>query len=186
MKHRLPSLKIFTTVLTGVFTVSLLSLSLAMTVAPARVSAETRLEACSKLHGWEVSTCQDNLDRNAWNACVGSDNPGKCAEDYRNAPADQEDPLDGYGDCRSSSTLDESNCGIIKHLNVLIRILAATVGIVITVMIVWGGIQYTISRDNPQQTAAAKAHIQNALLALVVYIFSIALLNWLIPGGILN
>lgn len=93
--------------------------------------------------------------------------------------------LDDYGDCRAD-TLNASNCGIVAQLNIFINILAAVVGIVIVVMIVWGGIQYTMSRDNPQQTAAAKEHIKNAILALVVYIFSIALLNWLVPGGILS
>lgn len=81
--------------------------------------------------------------------------------------------------------LDVSNCVLLKDYVVpAINALAASVGIVVVIMVAWGGFQYTTSRDNPQQAAQAKNHVQNAIIALVMYIFMIAFLNWLVPGGV--
>lgn len=87
------------------------------------------------------------------------------------------------GDC--SASLSKTDCKIIDYLVDFINLLSALVGLVVVAMIIWGGIQYTSARDNPQQAASAKEHIRNAIFALVFYIFSIALLNWLVPGGVL-
>lgn len=84
-------------------------------------------------------------------------------------------------ECRNEG----DSCAISDHLTTFVRVLSAMVGIVVAIMIAWGGLQYTSSRDNPQQAAEAKNHILNAIIALVFYIFSIALLNWLVPGGVL-
>lgn len=81
--------------------------------------------------------------------------------------------------------LEPSKCKLVARIVQFIDVLSAAVGIVVVAMIVWGGIQYTSSRDNPQQAAAAKEHIRNAIFALIFYIFSIAILNWLVPGGVL-
>lgn len=86
-------------------------------------------------------------------------------------------------DCNENN-LNTSNCQIINRLAQVIRLLSAVVGIVVVIMIVWGGIQYTSARDNPQQAAQAKDHIRNAVFALIFYIFSVAILNYLIPGGL--
>jgi hypothetical protein len=65
-----------------------------------------------------------------------------------------------------------------------INALSGAVGVVIIIMVAWGGVQYASARDNPQQAAAAKDHIRNALIALVIYIFMVAFLNWVVPGGV--
>lgn len=85
----------------------------------------------------------------------------------------------------NSVPLNANDCPFLRDYVVpAINALAASVGIVVVIMVAWGGFQYTTSRDNPQQSAAAKEHIRNALIALVVYIFMIAFLNWLVPGGV--
>jgi hypothetical protein len=91
------------------------------------------------------------------------------------------------GDCVTGEgeSLSKENCGIVAYLVVFINILSAIVGIVVTIMIVWGGIQYSSSRDNPQQTQEAKTRIRNAIFALVFYLFIFAFLQWLVPGGVL-
>jgi len=77
------------------------------------------------------------------------------------------------------------DCPLIsKYIVPAINALSGAVGIVVVIMIVWGGMQYTSARDNPQQAAAAKEHIRNALFALVIYIFMVAFLNWIVPGGV--
>jgi hypothetical protein len=101
----------------------------------------------------------------------------------------------GCGDCDAGSSgsfetdcengLDPSNCEISRYLTTFTRVLTALVGIVITIMIVVGGIQYSAARDNPQAVQAAKGHIINALLALLAYIFMFAFLQWIVPGGVI-
>lgn len=86
-------------------------------------------------------------------------------------------------DCKET-TLTTENCGIINFIVTGTNVLSSLVGIIIVIMIASGGVQYTISRDNPQATAAAKERIRNAILALVFFIFTYAFLQWIIPGGV--
>lgn len=86
-------------------------------------------------------------------------------------------------DATEAANCEEEEC-IVQHLKTLINVLSGLVGITVTIMIVWGGIQYSAARDNPQQAAQAKEHIKNAVLALVLYVFVVVGLNYLIPGGL--
>lgn len=79
----------------------------------------------------------------------------------------------------------DSNC-IVKDILIFINVLSVGVGVVVVIMIIWGGIQYTASRANPQSVQAAKSRIINALFALVAYLFIYAFLQWIVPGGIFN
>lgn len=89
-------------------------------------------------------------------------------------------------DC-SSGTADEclNKNPIIRRLNEIIKVLSGLVGVLVIGMIIVGGIQYAIAGDNAAGVTAAKHRIINALIALVVYIFMVAFLQWLIPGGII-
>jgi hypothetical protein len=68
----------------------------------------------------------------------------------------------------------------------IIRILSNGVGLVIIGSIVYGGIQYTGSRGDPQATAMAVNRIRSSLFALLLFIFGYAILNYLIPAGFLG
>ena len=68
----------------------------------------------------------------------------------------------------------------------IIRFLSAGVGLVIIGSIIVAGIQYSASGGDPQAAAKAKSRISSTLTALVIFIFSYALLNYLIPGGFFN
>lgn len=68
----------------------------------------------------------------------------------------------------------------------IIRVLSAGVGLVIVGSIVVGGIQYSASRGDPQATALAIGRIRSSLLALMIFIFAYAILNFIIPNGFLN
>lgn len=73
---------------------------------------------------------------------------------------------------------------ITDYLAGVLSVLAQGVGVVITLMIVISGIQYTASGGNPEAVAKAKARLGNAVVALIMFIFATALLNFLIPGGL--
>lgn len=68
----------------------------------------------------------------------------------------------------------------------IIRVLSAGVGVVVVGSIAVGGIQYSASRGDPQATAMAINRIRSSLFALIIYIFGFALLNYIIPGAVLQ
>lgn len=78
----------------------------------------------------------------------------------------------------------EQHCGILKYLQIIINILSGLVGIVVVVAIISGGIQYSMGGDDPQKIQAARSRITNALMALILFTFMYAFLQWLVPGGI--
>ncbi len=72
---------------------------------------------------------------------------------------------------------------IYSYIVAAINFLSAGVGIVVIIMVSIGGVQYMMAGGNPQSTQAAIMKISNALIALVLFIFTWAFLNWLVPGG---
>jgi hypothetical protein len=65
----------------------------------------------------------------------------------------------------------------------IIRFLSLGVGIIVIASIVVAGIQYTTSRGDPNATAKATQRIRSSVIALLVYIFAYAILNYVIPAG---
>lgn len=82
--------------------------------------------------------------------------------------------------------LNEKNCGIIQLVIGVTNALSAIAGVVIVGVLVWGGIQYSAAGADAAKVQAAKSKITNALIALLLLIFGYSLLQWLIPGGVLN
>lgn len=75
---------------------------------------------------------------------------------------------------------------IVKDLNTIVSFLSAGVGLIVVIVIVIGGIQYSMAGDNAQAVAAARQRIINGLIALMAFLFMFAFLQWLIPGGVFN
>ena len=90
------------------------------------------------------------------------------------------------GDNLSNEKLQEcyKQNSIVKLVIAITNFLSAGVGVVIVIMVIIGGIQYSTAGGNPSAVAAAKQKITNALLALVAFIFMFSVLQWLVPGGI--
>jgi hypothetical protein len=80
----------------------------------------------------------------------------------------------------------KNNCIITRYVKPAVQFLSAGVGVVVIIMIVIGAIQYIAAGDNPQATAAAKKRIISALIALLTYALLFSLLNFLIPGGLIQ
>jgi hypothetical protein len=100
-----------------------------------------------------------------------------------------------YDKCSSTSnpngTVNQSkvqscvtNNKIVSRIQSIVDFLGAGVAIIVTGMIIVGGIQYTIAGDNPQALTAARKRIIDGLIALVAFLFMFGFLQWLIPGGI--
>lgn len=68
----------------------------------------------------------------------------------------------------------------------MITFLSAGIGIILTIILIIAGIRYSLARGNPQEAAASKAMIEKVVISIFMYLFAFALINWLIPGGLLN
>ncbi len=86
-------------------------------------------------------------------------------------------------DCAES--IDSDHCNITKHLVTFINFLSAAAMLAITASIMIAGYQYMTARDKAESIQAAKTRIVWALVALVLFIFGYALLNFFVPGGVL-
>lgn len=64
----------------------------------------------------------------------------------------------------------------------IIRLLSDGVGIFVVASVVVAGIQYTAARNDPQNIANATNRIRATLIALLIFIFAYAILNYIIPG----
>lgn len=85
--------------------------------------------------------------------------------------------------CISCNKVDCSGL-IVAYVNPAIKLLSGLVGIVVTISIVAAGIQYSTSKDETSKVTAARERIEKAVAALLAYLLLLALLNWIVPGGI--
>ncbi len=82
---------------------------------------------------------------------------------------------------------DSSQCDLIgQYVNPLIEVLSVSFGLIATISIILGAIQYTTSEGDPQKSAAAKNRITNTVIAIVAFLVLYAFVEFLIPGGIFN
>jgi hypothetical protein len=75
---------------------------------------------------------------------------------------------------------------ILDALFAIIRFLSYGVGLVIIASTIVAGIQYSASRGDPNATAQALGRVRNNLIALLIFILSFPIINWLIPNGLLH
>jgi hypothetical protein len=64
--------------------------------------------------------------------------------------------------------------------------LTILIGIVAVGGITYAAILYASSRDNAAQTQQAIGIIRNIVIGLAMYGFTVAIINWLIPGGVIG
>ena len=76
------------------------------------------------------------------------------------------------------------DCIITRYVNPVVKLLAAVAGVAVVLSIVIGGIQYASAGGDSTKVAAARNRIQQAIIALLAFIFLLAFINWIIPGGI--
>jgi len=96
----------------------------------------------------------------------------------------------GQGESKTTTSIDIGCKGkgnsITDATFAVIRFLTNGVGVVLVASTVYGGIQYTASRGDPKGTADAINRIRANVIALLLFAFAYAILNYLIPGQILR
>ncbi len=93
-----------------------------------------------------------------------------------------EDPLPP----REVSDLNIEENPIYERLIEIINFLSIGVTIVVAISVAIAGFQYMMSKGDPTATSAAVRRIVQAGTALILYVFGWSILNWLVPGGVLN
>lgn len=116
----------------------------------------------------------------AASANTHSDSQGNCPDGYLKLSV----PLNNGDDCLLSNGIGNDN-PIYVYLRSIIQFLSAGVGVVVVLMLIISGIQYTTSAANPQALQAAKKRMANAIIGLLLFIFMVAILNFIIPGKLI-
>ncbi len=86
-------------------------------------------------------------------------------------------------DCNKAD-LTSNNCAIIKWLLTLVNAMSAIVGVVVVISLIVAGIQYSSAGDDPSKISAAKDRIVKGIIAMGVFLFMFAFLQYIIPGGL--
>lgn len=79
-----------------------------------------------------------------------------------------------------------SNLIIINILIVVVNFMSIIVGLAVLIGIVFGALLYTSSSGNAEQAKRGIGYIRNAVIALVLYVFMFAIINFLVPGGLFS
>jgi hypothetical protein len=66
--------------------------------------------------------------------------------------------------------------------NVVVNILLFVIGAISVIMLIVGGIRYTISAGNATQVTAAKSTIMYAIIGLIIAFLAYAIVNWVLTG----
>jgi hypothetical protein len=73
---------------------------------------------------------------------------------------------------------------LVTTTQLIINTLGIGVAVIVTIVVISGGIQYATAGANPQAVGAAKGKIINAILALLMYVLIYSFIQFLVPGGI--
>lgn len=121
---------------------------------------------------------------NPYEDAPNEDNAEEAAK--QTAAVTAEEREGGFEEVDAACTADTqgSNCSVTERLGDIANVLSVGVGIIIVIMIIVGGIQYTMAGGDAGKVAAAKSRITNAIYALIAFFFLYAFLQWIVPGGI--
>lgn len=90
--------------------------------------------------------------------------------------------------CKDSTVPGVQKClstnPIVRDLNKVVNFLAGAVGVITVIMMIVGGVQYSLARNKPEAVSAARKRVLNAVIALVAFMFIWAFIQWLVPGGV--
>ncbi len=82
---------------------------------------------------------------------------------------------------------EKTGIGTINGLiSMTISVLTVIIGIVATGALAYAAIVYASAQDNEAKVSEARGLIRNVVIGLILYGFTIAIINWLIPGGIIS
>lgn len=75
---------------------------------------------------------------------------------------------------------------IVLFLRAVLQFFAVGVGLLVTGGIITGGIMYMTARGNAAQVEKAQEIIRNSVIGLLLFLGLFAIINFIIPGGVLT
>lgn len=154
------------------------------------ISATGSEDACTNVGGQVLqqgeplpSFATDEDVENSKNRANNNQDPGGItSEERKNLAECSATDREGNVIAGDAQECLEENPIITTFLRV-INFLSAGVGVVVTIVLIVAGIQYSSAGGDPSKVKAAKTRITNAVIALIAYFFLFAFLQWIIPGG---
>lgn len=159
----------------------------------------TKIDDASNPNHWECEPPSDknndNTDKN--NNCDSSSQSTECTVDGANGNVG--DPVEGSCGHRGKNPNDVIKTNLISCdtsgdayqvlgdvLKIGVRVLTVLVGIAAVAGIVWESLQYARAQDDQSIVSHARDRIRDIVIGLFVYGFMIAIINWLVPGGVIQ
>jgi hypothetical protein len=152
-----------------------------------------KYSATSQLAPCNAGTDQATKDKQNGTYSQGTNpNNGNGQQSGTNTQPDGTADKTGKGECGGTKT-EFVSCdepaglqAIGSLIKVVIFGMTMLIGIVATGGLAYAAIIYASSRDNSGQTQQAIGIIRNIVIGLVMYGFTIAIVNWLVPGGVIG
>jgi hypothetical protein len=97
------------------------------------------------------------------------------------APCNEDDMRLGNGaNCAQGSGAPETLFGSEGIFKVIVNVILFLVGAISVIMLIYGGIKYTISAGDTSKVTAAKNTIMYAIVGLIISILAFAIVNFVI------
>lgn len=151
------------------------------------------LNECDKKYGTNSQTPEYKACEDARN------NPNKDCENEKNpllrvaceaGAAAAPESYDGCGEARTVIIkCNEKERGVpvlASVLRVFVSVLSVVIGVAAVGGIAWASVKYAKAEDNASEVSEARTLIRNIVIGLLLYGFLIAIVNWLVPGGIIG
>lgn len=71
-------------------------------------------------------------------------------------------------------------------LRIVITVLSVLIGVAAVGGLAWASVGYAKAQDSEGDTKEAKELIRNIVIGLLLYGFMVAIINWLVPGGVIG
>lgn len=71
-------------------------------------------------------------------------------------------------------------------MKIIINVITAMIGVAAVGGLAWASVLYAKAEDNAGNVTEARTLIRNIVIGLLLYGFLIAIINWLVPGGVIG
>ena len=155
-------------------------------------------QECAGKSGGAAERCADSLRLKLKEKCGAP----KDTDKYKNckkafiagygggttSPSGGADTSTGCGNVETTYIkCDDNGAGPIVNLILqIVNFLAVGVGIAVVGGITWGGMLYATSNGDSSKAKQGITTIVNSVIGLIVFMFTYALINYLVPGGLFN
>ena len=71
-------------------------------------------------------------------------------------------------------------------IKIVISVMTVLIGVAATGGLAYAGLLYASAQDDQSKVSSAKTIARNVIIGILLYGFTIAIINWLVPGGVIG